>query len=103
MRKPKYLARPNDYTIFEKEPSGKYYIKEKHKHSDGTMYMGHGYEYEVLISYDFFPVTKKDFPELKKKSDLYYEYLSWSGRSDGHGGCKGGTFEEFLQMKKNKL
>ena len=31
-------------------------------------------------------------------------YMLWTTRNDGHGGRKGGTFEEYLNYKKkNKL
>jgi len=60
-----------------------------------------GYTYEVLISHDFKPCTEEDFPRLKREQTLYYDFVSWQGRNDGHGGCKGGTIEEyFVHLKR---
>ena len=55
------------------------------------------YEYGVLMGSGFLPCTEDDFGWLKMKHDQYYDYLSWSHRNDGHGGCEGGTMEEYLE------
>ena len=47
-------------------------------------------------------MTEDDFPALEEKGKDYYEFISWQGRSDGHGGSKGGTREEFLKYKERK-
>jgi len=98
MKRPDYLYRPTDYSIFKKIDNGKYvhmeYIKQ------GCF---HEYSYESLMNCNFLSCTEDDFIELKKNHDLYYEYLSWSTRSDGHGGSKGGTMAEFLQIKNKNI
>lgn len=95
---PKYLYRPNDYTVFYRVETeeGFTYIHEIN-HERG--YTGHGYQYETLIACDFKPCTKADFKWLKEKNEEYYDWLSWSHRPDGHGGCKGGTIEEYRNRK----
>lgn len=93
MIKPKYFYRPNDYSIFHKLENGKYTHEMNLKHS----WIGHEYEYDILIKCGFVPCTEAELPALKEKHDLYYEWVTWSGRSDGHGGCKGGTMEEYLK------
>jgi len=96
MTKSKYLYRPSDYSIFQMIENGEY----THKDNIDREWIGNTYDYETLIDHGFKPCTEDDFDWLKEKHDEYYEYLSWSHRSDGHGGAKGGTFEEFLKIKK---
>jgi hypothetical protein len=95
---PDYLYRPDDYSIFYKVKTeeGFTYI---HEISFERGYKGHGHQYKTLIACDFKPCTKADFKELAAKKKEYYEWLSWSCRNDGHGGCKGGTMEEFRNRK----
>jgi hypothetical protein len=95
---PDYLYRPNDFSVFHKMKSGEY----THEMNIERGWSGNGYQYNTLIAADFVPCTPEEFPELKRKNKLYYEYLSWASRPDGHGGSKGGTFEEFLARKKHK-
>lgn len=95
---PDYLYRPDDFAIFYKvEHQGE--ITYQHEHSFERGYHGHGHKYETLIACDFKPCTKADFKELAAKKKEYYEWLSWSCRSDGHGGSKGGTMEEYRNRK----
>jgi len=100
-RFPKYLARPSDGVVFSLNEDGKTYsLKEsKEKFPDN---LHHKYKFSNLIALDFYAVEESEFPALKKLQDEYYEFLSWKTRSDGHGGCKGGTIEEFKKYK-NKL
>lgn len=96
---PDYFYRPNDFTVYHKREDGTY----SHQIDiDRGWSGGGGYQYETMVASNFIPCTPEEFPELKRKSKLYYEYLSWSCRPDGHGGSKGGTFEEFLARKKYK-
>lgn len=95
---PKYLYRPSDYSIFQMIDSGEY----THQDNINREWIGNTYTYKTLINVGFIPCTEDDFEWLKEKHDEYYEYLSWSHRSDGHGGVKGGTFEEFLKIKNKK-
>lgn len=96
---PKYYARPSDGTVFSLNEDGKTYSIEDSK-VKWPKNSHHKYTQENLVAVDFYPVTKKDFPKLKKIHDEYYGFLSWHSRSDGHGGIKGGTIEEFRNLKK---
>lgn len=97
METPKYLVRPNDFSVFVKTNSGEYTHEMNIRHK----WIGNTYTYERLVdACNFFPCTEKELKEIKAKNDLYYKWLSWAGRSDGHGGAKGGTFEEFLKLQK---
>jgi hypothetical protein len=91
--KPKYLARQHDGAILKRNENGTYSFIESNMHRP--------YEYSLdsLLSLNFEPVTEEDFPALKEKGDLYYQYMSWYHRSDGHGGVKGGSLEDFMNYK----
>ncbi len=95
---PKYLYRPSDYSIFQITDDGTY----THQDNINREWVGHKYSYETLIGHNFVPCTEDDFDWLKEKRELYYEYVAWASRSDGHGGSKGGTFEEFLEIKNRE-
>jgi hypothetical protein len=92
---PDYFYRPNDFVVFHKMKNGEY----THEMNIERGWEGNGYQYETMVACDFVPCTPEEFPELKRKSKQYFEYLSWASRPDGHGGSKGGTFEEFLNRK----
>lgn len=57
----------------------------------------HEYPVDTLLSHGFYPATEEDFPALEKKRQEYVAFTVWQNRSDGHGGIKGGTMEEFLK------
>jgi len=59
--------------------------------------------YDILKSHGFIKCTESDFSWIREKHKTYYEYLSWSTRSDGHGGSKGGTMKEFLKRKHERV
>lgn len=90
---PKYLYRSNDYTIFVKQEDNKYRMQMDIERD----WVTDGYEYDVLMGHGFLPCTEDDFGWLKIKHEQYYDYLSWTSRNDGHGGCKGGTMDEYLR------
>jgi len=95
---PDYLYRPDDYAIFYKvEHEGE--ISYVHEISYERGFCTYGHQYLTLLACDFKPCTKEDFKWLKEKHEEYYAWLSWTTRSDGHGGCKGGTIEEFRNRK----
>jgi hypothetical protein len=100
-RFPKYLARPSDGTVFSLNKDEKTYSIKEHKDKN-PFNLHHEYNFSHLISLDFYEVQESDFPTLKKFGKEYYEFISWTSRSDGHGGCKGGTFQEFKLMKERK-
>ena len=50
-------------------------------------------------NYDFFSIDENEISFYEDKNKEYHCFLSWQTRSDGHGGTKGGTFEEYqLQL-----
>jgi hypothetical protein len=95
MQLPKYLIRSTDYSIFVKTDEDCYI----HEDNVGKDYLFNCFSYKDLINVNFFPCEEKELPEIIEKQKLYSEYQNWISRSDGHGGCKGGTFEEFLKTK----
>lgn len=101
-RFPTYLARPSDGEVFSLNKDGKTYSIKEHKDKN-PFNAHHEYSFSHLISIDFYEVQESDFPALKKFGQEYYEYIYWTSRSDGHGGCKGGTFQEFKLMKAREL
>ena len=92
----KYYARKTDGLVLELNENGTYsFIESKERN--------HGYAYEyppeiITLSSDFEPISESDFPRMKLREEQYYSYLNWATRSDGHGGCKGGTLEEWLKL-----
>jgi len=99
MENPQYLVRPNDYSIWEIDPSNNCYRDyEGPKYSDGTTPNANDkWTFEFLQRYGFFPIDETEIPIYKEKCSYYYAFLSWQHRNDGHGGCKGGTEEEYKE------
>ena len=55
---------------------------------------------------DFRKIEKDEESEIEifeKKCNEHYKFITWQNRSDGHGGVKGGTYEEYLKTLKNSL
>ena len=100
-RLPKYLARPDDGEVWSLNDDNLTYSSKRFKdeHPD---HITHKHAYETLIACEFYSVTEDDFPALEEKGKDFYEFISWQGRSDGHGGSKGGTRKEFLEYKERK-
>jgi hypothetical protein len=99
----KYLVRPNDFHIFEVDENNNCYrsMMIKATYSDGTkpMAMPH-FTYENLTeNYGFFPIDESEIEMYENKNKEYHDFINWHCRSDGHGGCKGGTYEEYLKIK----
>lgn len=91
---PQYLVRPDDFSVFMlRNDLGEYSLNE---HSS------HYHKYKLLVDLGFYPTTQEKLPELKKKSELYYKWLTWRNRPDGHGGVKGGTFKKYLEKNMKK-
>lgn len=97
-QRPKYLARKDDGAVWSLNNDGITYshMEHKEKYPDN---IHHKYSQETLLNCGFSPVIEEDFPKLQALGKEYYEYLSWSSRSDGHGGSKGGAIEEFRKYK----
>jgi len=85
----KYLARKTDGRLLQQdEESGLWNF------ADGES--SRSYSREELPNDYFEEVVESDFEMLKERGIKYYKFLSWQSRSDGHGGRKGGTMEEFI-------
>lgn len=103
--KPKYLVRPNDFSIFELDDNNGCYRSWSRKpitDSDGRRpdAMSHFTFENLTKNYDFFPIGESDLELYEEKSNEHYKFISWQSRNDGHGGSKGGTYEEYLAQKK---
>lgn len=98
---PKYLVRPNDFSIFDlDETNGCYraWSKKPILYSDGTRpnAMTHFTFENLTKNYGFFAIDESEIKMYEKKSNEHYKFISWQNRPDGHGGVKGGTYEEYL-------
>lgn len=90
--KNKYLVRPNDFQIFELDENENYYkLKIKGLKLSGMPF----WTYKLLNNLGFFPIEEDEIPIYENKHNEYIKFISWQSRPDGHGGSKGGTFEEY--------
>ena len=100
---PTYLVRPNDWSLFELDPSnGCYRHYPPRKRCDGTSINAQPhFTYDNLVqNYGFYPIEKSEIPKYQKKSNEHYDFIVWQSRPDGHGGLKGGTYSEYLEYKQ---
>lgn len=98
---PEYLVRTADCHIFEVDPENGCY-RSRIKYSDGSRpkAMSH-FTFEYLTNnFEFIPIDKKDIPKWEAKHEDFLDYTRWYSRSDGHGGVKGGTWDEYQEHKK---
>ena len=103
--KPKYLVRPSDYHIWEiDESNGCYrsYTNMDVLRCDGTRpnAMKHFTLENLTKNYGFFEIDESEIEIYVKKNDEYHKFRSWQNRPDGHGGIKGGSYEEYLEARK---
>ncbi len=96
----KFLVRPNDFHIWDlDESNGCYrsYSTRSVTYSDGTRSNAQpNYTYDNLVNnYDFIPITEEELPDYEAKHDYRMGFITWQYRSDGHGGCKGGSEKEY--------
>lgn len=95
---PKYLVRPNDMMIWEiDESNGCYRICEWKEIKNRPNAYEHSTYENLTKNYHFFPIGEEELDMYKYFNKICYEFMSWQGRPDGHGGSKGGTFTEFLE------
>lgn len=95
MKYPKYLVRPSDYTIF-------YHRTFNNEDGYYSIRVGSSYhKYENLINLGFYSCEEHELDEMNEKNKLYNKWLTWFNRSDGHGGIKGGTYDEYLKIIEN--
>lgn len=90
-----YLVRPNDFMIFEIDKSNGCY-RTIHRSKIKKHQAQSHFTYENLVNnYNFLPIKRTELKNYKLLRDYYYDYRTWETRSDGHGGTKGGTIEEW--------
>ena len=105
MEPTKFLVRPRDYHIFDLDESNdcyRSYSTRSVTYADGTRANAslHMTFDNLVNNYEFMPILPTELSFYEMKHDEYMEYVKWATRSDGHGGSKGGTFEEFLNKKR---
>lgn len=103
---PKYLVRPNDFHIFEiDDTNGCYrsYSTREITRLDGTRpnAQSHFTFKNLVENNDFIPIDESELEKYESKHKIYLDYMRWHCRPDGHGGKKGGTFEEYLEALKS--
>ena len=106
--KPKYLVRPSDYHIWEiDESNGCYrsYTNMDVLRCDGTRpnAMEHFTLENLTKNYGFFEIDESEIEIYVKKNDEYHKFRSWQNRPDGHGGIKGGSYEEYLEAREQAI
>jgi len=100
--KTNYLVRPHDFAIFELDDSNGCYRPYWGKEKPNKQQAYKHFSYEILTeNYGFFPIDDDEIPTYKKKNDDHWVFIIWQRRSDGHGGCKDGTYEEYLLYKES--
>jgi hypothetical protein len=100
----KYLVRPHDFHMFELDESNGCYRSWCNKdvtYTDGTRPRAqkHFTLKNLTENYGFYPINESEIQEYEKKSKDYNKFRLWQDRSDGHGGIKGGTYDEYLKQK----
>ena len=104
MKNSKYLVRPDDMHIFDMDESNgcyRSYSTREVTRMDGSRPNAQShFTYENLTqNYNFFPIDEEKLALFEQFHSIYMDYINWASRSDGHGGSKGGTVIEFLQME----
>jgi len=97
---PKYLVRTRDFHIFELDKSNNCYRSWSTRNitrGDGSRVNAqpHFTLKNLTNNYGFIPIDKSEL-KMYEHNKEYHKFVSWQGRSDGHGGVKGGTYEEYL-------
>lgn len=99
MENPKYLVRPHDSHIFSiDESNGCYRTYYKNPIPNQPNAYSHFTLDNLTTNYGFFAITEDEIPRYEAKNNQYHEWLKWANRSDGHGGSKGGSYQEFLKQ-----
>lgn len=100
MENSKYLVRPNDFHIFEIDPSNGCYrsFSCEAKRGDGSrMEAQSHFTFDNLVNnYNFIQIEESEVEAYQKKYDFHMGFVMWQCRSDGHGGNKGGEIAEYL-------
>ena len=99
MNNPKYLVRPHDFHVFELDASNNCYRSYEKVENENRPDAYNHFTFEILTkNYGFFAINESEIEVYEKKNNLYHKWMSWSSRSDGHGGTKGGTMEEYIKL-----
>ena len=89
---PDFLYRPSDYQVFPRVGNDTYKLPAE--------WSTNVYTYKQLMDADFIECGRDELDELKKKHDDHRDFISWQSRTDGHGGRKGGSREEYETYKR---
>ena len=104
MNNPKYLVRPSDFFIFEVDESNGAY---RSLDSRGTEHRPPAYPHFSYVNltkgYGFFPIEEHEITYFQHMGNIRFQFTSWLLRSDGHGGVKGGTWEEFFKWNPSSF
>lgn len=93
----KYLVRPIDHQIFVEGSDGRYRPWFK---SNQGLSGGRGHAKATLVNnFGFFEDIEENAGLHIHINDTYAAFRSWKTRPDGHGGVKGGTWEEFMEYQ----
>jgi hypothetical protein len=100
---PKYIIRPNDYAVWERFKDTDLYrtyeYPDREIKNRQDPYNHWNYE-NLTRGYGFFPIEDHELDKYLEKWNLEIDFRSWQMRSDGHGGIKGGSKEEYLDYLK---
>lgn len=102
MKQTKYLVRPHDFHIFEIDKSNdcyRSYSTRSVTYPDSTRPNAqlHLTFDNLTKNYNFISIKENELKIYEDKHQQYCDYINWTARSDGHGGSKGGTMEEYLR------
>ena len=95
-----FLLRVNDYDVWEEDPGkpGCYRSMSTRSFGENRQDAYDHWTFENLTrSHDFVAISEAEIPEYLEKHEEHYKFLAWQSRNDGHGGAKGGTYEEYLE------
>ncbi len=100
---PMFLVRPNDWQVFELDPSnGAYRTMDQATYHDGTKVAANPkFTLKHLLEWDFFPIEEDMIRKYMDMNKVHQDFVNWKCRPDGHGGTKGGTFIEYLTERFN--
>jgi len=95
----KYLVRPNDMMVFEIDEFNGCYRTRQEIENRPNAYEHFTFK-NLTQNYHFFPIQEDEVDIYQYFNEIYYKFLNWQCRPDGHGGTKGGSFMEFLNKNK---
>lgn len=99
MKLPKYLVRPDDYMVFILDETNNCY-----KTTDCPFQAHKYFTFDTLTkNFGFFPIEEDKVNVYEKLCNLYYGYIVYTRRNDGHGGLYivDIDFEAYLKQEHN--